>query len=210
MVVFDIDNTLFDSRSRTAEAANLYGNKHGITELATLEAEDAQLNGADTARAAGVTNAATIAAFQRFWAAFFFDGANFQYDEPLSSSIEWALAAKAAGAEIIYLTGREHRKESETRAQLEAAGLPDTDARSVISKPSSAKSTPDYKVKELEKLEQKAHIAWFLTESERDISAVQQSSLSVPCVVFEYPLGEAGNHSADPGTPRLPVDASPA
>lgn len=209
VVVFDIDNTLFDSRARTAAAANEYGETNGIPKLEQLTADQAELNGKDTAKKAGISNIATINDFAKFWSGFFFQGAHYHHDTPLASSIAWANAAKAAGAEIVYLTGREQKSESFTRAQLKAAGLPDTDAKHVICKPASAKSTPEYKAAEFEKLTKSSHVAWFLTESERDISAVQKAVPSVPCVVLEYPLGEAGDHHAKAGTPRLKMDGAP-
>lgn len=205
VVVFDIDNTLFDSRARTAAAANVYGEQHGIQALIDLLPEDVGLNGTETAKKAGITNAAVIKDFSKFWSAFFFDGAHYDFDTPIASTIAWAKAAKKAGAEVVYLTGREQKAESDTRAQLEAAGLPDTDAKHVISKPATAGATPAFKASEFQKLTKTAHVAWFLTESQRDIAAVQQAVPRVPCVVLDYPLGDGTTVTANPGTPHIAV-----
>ena len=78
----------------------------------------------------------------------------------------------------------------------------------VICKPPSAKNTPDYKVAELNKLGKVAHVAWFLTESKRDIAAAQAGT-KAPCVLLEYPLGEAGNYRVASQTPALEVAAKP-
>ena len=71
-----------------------------------------------------------------------------------------------------------------------------------------ANSTPDHKDTEINKLDKNAHIASYLTESKRDIAGVQAGT-NAPCVLLQYPLGEAGNHAIDANTPKLEVTAKP-
>src|SRR3954463_11462933 len=83
--------------------------------------------------------------FTNYWAMAFWDGANFQHDAPMKGPLELARQARAAGAEVIFLTGRTEENRDDTIAQLKAFGLDGVDRSTVVSKPQRWMRTADFK-----------------------------------------------------------------
>lgn len=95
--VFDIDNTVFDSRRRFHVAISQF-NVSSPNELPPK-------------------------ARKEFWEKFL-DPQLFSLDVPISRTVEMMLAAKRRGLRVVLITGRYERLRRETELQLMQAGIP--------------------------------------------------------------------------------------
>ncbi|MEW5850891.1 MAG: HAD family acid phosphatase [Myxococcota bacterium] len=206
-VVFDLDNTLFDTRVRTVAVAHAYDKARGTSHFANLRVEDVGRDGKHTAERMGLP-ANVVEDFRAFWDKGFWDGANMVHDTPMPHMAALAHAAKSAGAEIVYLTGRVTALHEASLAQLVRAGLPDGDADNLYCKPGLGMRTAPFKEQMMEAWQQQGiHIAFFVTEGRRDIAHLQKEAPTVPCVLLDDPL-ERGGTELHADTPVLP-HASP-
>lgn len=201
VVVFDLDNTLFETRARTLAAMRAFDERHGTAHFAELSIEDMGKNGKHTAELAGVPELAE--AVQAFWLEFFWDGKNFLLDQLITRVAELAHEAHAAGAEVVYLTGRVDAEA--TLAQLSLADLPNADPEHLVTKPAVGTNTGKFKGVWLQDLMERpdTFLGWFLTEGRRDIATVQEHDARIPCVRLGY-VHEREGHDNLPGTPLLP------
>lgn len=95
--VFDIDNTIFDSRRRFHVAISQFN----VSSPRELPLETRRM----------------------FWERFL-DPQLFSLDVPISRTIEMMLAAKRRGLRLVLITGRYERLRRETELQLLQAGVP--------------------------------------------------------------------------------------
>jgi hypothetical protein len=113
VVVFDLDGTLFDNRPRTAailrELAETWKGVHDEAAARLLRARPEQMAYllTDTLGRLGVTETDRVAEAQQFWKDRFFADDHLRYDVPLPGSVDFAKACYAAGAILVYLTGRD-------------------------------------------------------------------------------------------------------
>jgi phosphoglycolate phosphatase-like HAD superfamily hydrolase len=196
-VVFDIDDTLSDGRARTLAIGKAFDEKHG-TQFFEGVGKDRMLHDAiDTAASLGI-GSPLKEKFERFWDKEFWSPKAFAHDEPFADTVKLAHDAAKAGAKVIYLTGRVQHLERATIEQLQRFGLPQVDARHVVSKPTIKTPTTPWRANWLATNAPK-ETAFFITESRRDIAGVQRSQGKVPCVLFHSPFN--GETPVDEGTP---------
>ena len=201
-VVFDIDDTLVDTRSRTLAIARRFDEQNGTNHFSTLSLKAIGYDIDQTVRALNLPWPVEQQ-FTAFWREEFFQGRNYQHDAPVPAMLQLAKDAKAAGAEITYLTGRADSMEPFTLEQLERLGFPDVSARRVVSKPSRELPTGVYKAQQLDEWRsQGVQIGFFMTESHRDIAAIQKLQPWVDCVRLDSPLIDGGGTRLD--TPVYP------
>lgn len=185
--VFDIDNTMVDTRPRTLAIARRFDELHGTHYFDGLELEDVDLDGALTAERCGLPKDAAEQ-FAQFWIEEFFPGAYFDLDLPLASMIELAKEAKAAGAEVIFLTGRIDALHDATVDELRRMGL-ELSPDQVVCKPDVSVRTSPFKVETLYAwMAEGYHLSWFITEGVRDAAHLQRELPGVPVVLLASPL----------------------
>ena len=200
-VVFDIDDTLADTRVRTLTIARAWDQANGTHYFDRLTVGQVAHTGLDTAKALGLPWAAEQA-FAKHWEVAFWDGANFVHDAPLPEVVALAKQAKTLGAEVVFLTGRIQDREDATIAQLKRFGL-DASHRSVVSKPSLATRTVPFKAQWLAKsIAEGKPVAFFFTESRRDIAGIQAAAVEAPSVLLDSSFG--GTDELREGTPVYP------
>lgn len=202
VVVFDLDNTIFETRTRTLTGLHDFDAKNGTTHFAGLTLDDVGKDGKHTALARGLGEA-DVAAVHAHWLDWFWQGDHFLEDQVFTRVEKLVKEASAAGAEVVYLTGRVNH--AATLAQLQAAGLPDADAEHLLCKPAVGANTGAFKGEWLRaQLEDPSvFLGWFLTEGRRDIQTVQAHDARIPCVRLGY-VHEREGHAVDPSTPLIP------
>ncbi len=202
VVVFDLDNTIFETRARTLAALQAYDAAHGTTHFAGLELTDMGKDGRHTAQLLGLSEA-DAAAVHAHWTDWFWSGPNFMEDKVFTRVERLVREASAAGAEVVYLTGRVNK--DATLAQLRKAGLPDANVEHVLCKPAVGANTGAFKGEWLQaQLEDPTvFLGWFLTEGRRDIQTVQAHDARIPCVRLGF-VHEREGHAVDPRTPLIP------
>ena len=206
-VIFDIDNTLVDTRARTRAAADHFARKSEVyAPLAGLPLAAIRYDGRETARARGL-DAAAARAFHADWDRFFWRPESLRHDRPIRATVQLARQAKAAGAEVFYLTGRVDSLKEPTIGQLRRLGLPDADAAHVICKPSVRVKTAPFKQQVVaDMLRQRCRIAWFMSDSRTDIAAAQRVLSPRACVLVDFPVQPAGPQpDVDRSTPVLRI-----
>jgi predicted secreted acid phosphatase len=192
-VVFDIDNTLADSRQRTLAFARRYGEAHGIDALAKLELDGVGYDGIDTLKRLRF-DAETIATigptFQKEWEAFFWDPNNFGLDTRIDRIAKLADLVRENGGEVFYLTGRIERLRDRTRTQLQDLELPNADDAHLIMKPRLGIRTDRFKAKRLRnKLDQRpgVKILAFVSEGRKDVGHIQRNT-NVRALLYDFPI----------------------
>jgi hypothetical protein len=197
-VVFDIDDTLADTRPRTVAIAKAWDRQNGTHYFDALKPTDVLRSPRDTAEALGVPFH-LIGDFTNFWSVAFWDGANFKNDTPVKSTVDVAKAARDAGAELVFLTGRLKASEKSTISQLRTYGL----AGTLVSKPDRWMRTPEFKTAWFQRSD--VNVSFFMTESRRDIAAVQ-SGAGVKSVLLK---ADRDFNGAEPIRADTPVFVSP-
>lgn len=196
-VVFDIDDTLTDGRTRTLAIARAWDQANGTRFFDGFPLSKVGHRGADTAAAAGLPKKAA-AAFEAHWNVAFWDPANFVHDAAIPEGVKLAKQAKAAGADVYFLTGRIQALEPASIAQLRRLGLPDVDGEHVVSKPDVATKTGPFKAEWVAR-NGPNEVALFFTESRRDIGALQAVLPKLPAVLLDSRF--AGSDPVAPDTP---------
>lgn len=200
-VVFDIDDTLADTRVRTLTIARAWDQANGTRYFDRLTVGQVAHTGLGTAKALGLPWAAEQA-FAKHWEVAFWDGANFVHDAPISEVVALAKQAKALGAEVVFLTGRVQDREHATIAQLKRFGL-DANHRTVVSKPNLGTRTVPFKAEWLaNSVTDGKPVAFFFTESRRDIAGIQAAAVDAPSVLLDSAFG--GVEAVREGTPVYP------
>lgn len=201
-VVFDIDNTLVDTRHRTLAALRAFASSDPtLAALAHTPLSKVRYDGASTAASVGLSGN-QARGFDAFWQRFFWQPTSFLHDVPIAQTTRLARRAKAAGAEVYYLTGRVSALASGTLAQLAALGLPDADAKHVLCKPDVGVRTGAFKRQELSRLHREGQrIAFFVSDAKSDLAAV--TDLRLPSILVDFPVGPKDAPTLSPHTPRL-------
>jgi hypothetical protein len=194
LFVVDIDYTVTDPRRRTQAAARRFG-------LGRVPLAKVGYDGLETARYLGL-DARTAQRFQRFWLDYFWSPRHLRLDTALPT-IKLLKEAKAAGAEIVYLTGRTDALKDATRDRLRALGMPDPDQ--VVTKPRVSVRTTTFKRSWLASVPRDAEVILFMTDSARELRAVRRAGLRIPVVHVASPAPEArGSPAGRVPTIRVP------
>jgi hypothetical protein len=206
MVVFDLDNTLFDTRARTLHAAKSFDERNGSQWFAKLKLEDVQLDGEKTARQVREPSIPedVIAAFSAFWGESFWTPENLRHDHEMPDTLLWAKAAQEAGADVRYLMGRTAPFHDVSLEQLRRAGLRVEESQ-LCCKPDVDVATAPFKSEILNRWSDEAPIAWFLTEGLRDLAHVQETMPTLATVMLDCSFEDASAHRISKDTPRLPA-----
>ncbi len=114
MVIFDVDGTLFDNRSRILQILKEYGDQELKTvrpdankALQALTVDRVQYMLTDTLTAAGVTEPTVVNTAAVFWSQKFFADDYLRYDTPTPGSVNYVRTLYSNGARIVYLTARD-------------------------------------------------------------------------------------------------------
>ncbi len=204
-VVFDIDNTLVDTRYRTLAAAKTYALRIPFAQkMSKIRFCDVRYDGESTAKQCGLSQT-LCRGFQDYWNEYFWHPRHFKADKRIRETSQLARKAKWAGAEVLYLTGRIETLKDATIAELKRFGLPDADAAHVMCKPTMNTPTPAFKKKVvLDMLKEKRHLSWFMSDSLSDIKAIQEAT-PVPCVWVHFPVNPKIDLCAVPIHPSTPT-----
>lgn len=188
-VVFDIDNTIADTRYRTLEVARAFDAEHASSHFGALTLDRVGYDGEATARALGLPPE-IVQEFQEYWCSAngFWCGAHFASDRPIELVADVAREAQANGLVVIWLTGRIEELRQPTECWLARHELPRGE---LMCKPSLSRRTAAYKVDALRALAQRVAVRFFMTESRRDIAAVQSALPELCCVLLEFPFPES-------------------
>jgi hypothetical protein len=152
VAVFDLDSTLLDNRPRQVRILQEYGRAADVPALLGARPEHFQGWSLDAALArAGVGSAAARAhraALREFWEERFFTSDYCRHDVPVPGAPAFVRAVRAAGARVVYVTGRPAWMEEGTLEVLERFGFPTPDGETawLLLKPGQALHDDVWKV----------------------------------------------------------------
>jgi hypothetical protein len=199
--VFDLDNTVFDTRYRTLHCARAFDAMMGTHFFKDLTVDGVHEDGGATASALGLPDN-VVDEFEKFWQREFWLPHNLVHDVPIPAVVELVKACRERGADIVFLPGRAetyvddttgHTEafRADTHAQLEAAGIGVEDSALHL-KPAVGEPTGPYKARLLNRLREDSVLGMFVTEGRRDTAAIQASVPDPHCFLlkckFEPPV----------------------
>ena len=132
VVVFDLDGTLFDNRTRILKILKEYGEEEVskvrpklADKIAAIKIEEVEYRVIDTLKKVGITEEAILNNAVVFWAERFFSEKYLGYDVPTPGSVEFVRTLYSTGARIVYLSGRDApRQLVGTVRSLRESGFP--------------------------------------------------------------------------------------
>ena len=135
LVAFDLDSTLLDNRPRQARILREYGAMHSLKALAAHHADHWQGWDARIAMAASGLAPDLIeehfAPFRIYWRDKFFTSEYCVEDRPIAGATDYVRAILAAGARVLYVTGRHEEMRGGTVVCFERTGFPCPDDSTV-------------------------------------------------------------------------------
>ena len=199
-VVFDLDNTVFDTRHRTLFALREFDRLQGTSHFAQVSVDDVQLDAAATATKLGLPPSVVDGA-QHVWSTAFWTPDNLVHDQPIADMVELIHRCQAAGATVKFLTGRTQPFHQASLDQLKKAGV-DVAAADVVCKPDVRVKTAPFKEQTMMAWAQQAELGFFVTEGVRDLEHMQSFFKELPLLRLDCSLEEG--HRL-PHVPRWPA-----
>lgn len=195
--VFDLDNTLFDTRWRTLHCARAFDGSEGSEHFAHLSDDELighiGRNGRETALALGLPDD-VVERFAAYWDQAFWRPEALAHDRPMDPPLHLITEAMKRGAEVVFLTGRVERHldaqgqvigfRDASIAQLLAIGV-EVRPEQLILKPDTSTRTAPFKAEVLRRFEEEGAIGFFVTEGIRDISHVREALPRSACFLLD-------------------------
>jgi hypothetical protein len=201
VVVFDLDNTVFDTRHRTLQAGRAYDAHHGTSFFSEATVDAIAVDGRRTAAALGLP-APHDGAFAAFWDAFFWTPDHLMHDEPIDDIVALVQAAQASSSRVMFLTGRIQSFHEASLAQLRRIGL-DVDATDVVCKPDLSVRTGPFKSAWLEDVVTRGvEVGFFVTEGVSDLRHVEARLPSLPLLRLDCSFEDGAALAHLPTLPR--------
>ncbi len=200
-VVFDLDNTVFDTRGRTLHAARAFDAANGTSYFAGRDLADIAVDGRSTATKLRLPGA-VVEAFAAFWEQSFWTPANLAHDVPMQEMVDLVKRSQAAGATVKFLTGRWESFHDDTMLGLKKAGL-DVDPKDLVCKPKDGPSTPAFKEIHLKAWSASSELGFFVTEGVADLKHVKGFLPDLPLLRLDCTFEDASGLAALPVWPRI-------
>jgi len=129
VVIFDLDDTIYSTPERVIAILHDYGKQIGDDRLEKIEKRHVHYEMDATLIAGGIPEAEAKGAFgqqvRRAWSRRFFHGDSYTLDGHVPGAIDFVKRCEAAGATIVYVTGRKERWRAQCLAVIRLSGLPD-------------------------------------------------------------------------------------
>jgi len=181
VVIFDLDDTLFYSSSRSMiifkELINSPRFKQRYTEqllkIAQIKESKIQYSIKETFLKSGITDENFINDALIFWKSKFFTNDYVKEDTPVEGGREYVLRLRKLGAKIIYLTGRDNTMRSGTIESLRDSGFPIDGVNSIlITKEKFNIPDIDYKKSAFRKIEKIGNVVAFFENEPKNSNAM--------------------------------------
>lgn len=183
VVLFDLDDTLTHSRSRTLRiyrelaAEPAFKKKHPAAAEALAKVHFAQIKywSKDTLAGLGLPDETLLAEVSEFWAKRFFSDAYVALDAPVMGGADYVNGLRDLGATIVYLTGRDApRMEAGTRLGLFTNGFPLHDGAHLFLKPNKDLEDLAFKKEVFERLNQMGTMVGVFENEPANLNAMME------------------------------------
>ncbi len=181
VVIFDLDDTLFYSSSRTfiifKELANSdeFQEKYPdqVKKLLKIKQSEIEYSIKETLTNAGITHEEFLNEALDYWKERFFTDEYVKEDTPVEGGREYVHKLKYLGATIVYLTGRDHTMRAGTIESLENSGFPyDAITSILITKERFDIPDIDYKKAAFKKIDKLGNVVAFFENEPKNLNAM--------------------------------------
>jgi hypothetical protein len=186
VVIFDLDDTLFETRPRTArilrelaeEPEIRAGFPNAAARLAETTPEETRYELADTFASLGIEDTTLLAKAKPYWAERFFSSRYCARDRVVPGAPGFVSAVASAGGRVIYLTGRDTAGMGEgTRLALVRRGFPTGPGTKLLMKPDKAMDDLEFK---------KRAFAWVAAQG-KVVAGFENEPRNINAMAAEFP-----------------------
>lgn len=184
VVVFDLDDTLFDARTRTQsvlrdmvkqpEVARAIPDSAPILAYAPLEKIHYQME--DTFADLKITDSVALDKAKDHFGRWFFSNAYCAVDSPLAGAAAYVRSLHEAGAHIIYLSGRDYpRMEKCSRESLTKHGFPLGKTAELVLKEKSSEEDFAFKRRAIDTIGKRGPVAAVFENEPKNLNLLAES-----------------------------------
>lgn len=181
LVIFDLDDTLFDTRPRHKRILREFARQQGIvrgypaeaTLLRKIRVSQISYHLEETFLNLGITSKELLEKAKAFWLERFFTNEYCSKDSPIPGAVAYVKLLSDAGAQIVYLTGRDQpRMEEGTRSALLNRGFPLDVSTQLIMKPDKNMDDTVFKQGVFESLKKEGSVIAGFENEPRNINSM--------------------------------------
>ena len=205
VVIFDLDDTLLNARSRTYRILKAFAYSEDIRTrfpaeakiAANIKLKDHSYYLQNTLKRSAITNEAFLKEADSFWLKRFFSNEYCAEDEPIRGAAKYVREVHHQGAVVVYLTGRDApRMESCTVESLARRGFPMGDGVQLMMKPNKEKDDLLFKKEAFAKIRTLGAL----------VAGFENEPINVNAFADEWPEGQMvfldTDHSNKPDVPK--------
>lgn len=191
-VAFDLDSTLLDNRPRQARILREYGALHALDALAGHQADHWQGWDARIAMAASGLDRdlieAHFAPFRSYWKDRFFTSEYCVEDRAIAGAPDYVRSLLAAGARVLYVTGRHEEMRAGTLICFQRTGFPCPDgpdgavAVELLMKPALEEHDDLYKARAYDLLRERGQVVAAFDNEPAHINGYREAFPDALCV----------------------------
>lgn len=195
VVMFDLDDTLINTRERNQRIFRAFAAQPEVQQSFPSEAQrlfEVQIPQihflmTDTLSELGISNAEFASALNTFWLSKFFSNEFCAFDQPNPGAVQYVNELAAAGATIVYLTGRDiPRMSAGTVYNLEHLGFPVGGQRGIlIMKPDPAMDDLAFKISQFPTVAKMGRLEGTFENEPANINAMHTAFTSAVSVFIE-------------------------
>lgn len=183
VVVLDLDDTLFDARSRTlpillelARDPVMKDHPEAAKRLAMAKTEELQYELDRTFAALGIQDVVALEKAKAFWVPRFFSDKYCAMDTALPGAVAYVNRLHKLGAKIVYLSGRDvPRMQRGTLISLKKAGFPTGKNTELVLKPTKEMDDFQFKLGIFEKIGKLGRVTAAFENEPKNLNALAEA-----------------------------------
>lgn len=194
VVIFDLDDTLFDTRARTQQILQEFAVRNetmerypdAVAPLASVARAEIHFALSETLAALGLHQPGLHTELQAFWSERFFSNQYLRRDRLIRGAQRLTRALTDLRIRVVYLTGRDRpRMGTGTLAQLKRFALPLGTLGVLFMKPVLTQSDRDFKAEALESIPQLGTVIGGFENEPTNANLIQQAFPSAQVYLLE-------------------------
>ncbi len=183
VVVFDLDDTIFDARSRTlpilhelAHDPILRDHPQAAKRLSEAKLEDLRYELDRTFSALGIEDAVALEKAKTYWAPRFFSDKYCAADTPIPGAVAYLNWLHQLGARIVYFSGRDVlRMQRGTLLSLKKSGFPTGKRTELVLKPRPDVDDYAFKLGAMEKIQKLGRVTAAFENEPKNLNALGEA-----------------------------------
>jgi len=188
IVMFDLDSTLIDNRTRNARIMREFGALNNIAILGNAKPEHwhdwSVQNAMSNIGLSALAIESIVEPFNEFWTERFFTSHYCKYDTEVTGAVNFVTDVQRSGGIIRYLTGRHEAMRTGTLNSLRSLGfpVPESDDVALIMKPEQSIPDDEYKQQALVQFDTKSGILAAFDNEPEHINSYRVAFPKATCI----------------------------